>query len=84
VLVALAAAVDHAGFDGVRPVSLFLGLAGLGIAIWAFVELGCLRGTMGPNRFGSDLLAPVAVAESVTTSTGQSAATTVHPVRPLP
>jgi uncharacterized membrane protein YhaH (DUF805 family) len=22
--------------------------------IWAFVENGCLRGTMGPNRFGDD------------------------------
>jgi uncharacterized membrane protein YhaH (DUF805 family) len=24
--------------------------------IWAFVELGCLKGTEGPNRFGSDPL----------------------------
>jgi uncharacterized membrane protein YhaH (DUF805 family) len=23
-------------------------------AIWAFVEVGCLRGTEGPNRFGPD------------------------------
>jgi len=22
--------------------------------IWTIVELGCLRGTMGPNRYGSD------------------------------
>jgi uncharacterized membrane protein YhaH (DUF805 family) len=26
------------------------------ISIWAFVELGCLRGTVGPNRFGPDPL----------------------------
>ena len=24
--------------------------------IWYFVELGCLRGTIGPNRFGEDPL----------------------------
>jgi uncharacterized membrane protein YhaH (DUF805 family) len=29
----------------------------IGISIWAFVELGCLRGTPGPNRFGPDPLA---------------------------
>jgi uncharacterized membrane protein YhaH (DUF805 family) len=34
-----------------------MGLAGLGISVWAFVELGCLRGTIGPNRFGPDPLA---------------------------
>jgi uncharacterized membrane protein YhaH (DUF805 family) len=27
------------------------------IAIWFFIELGCLRGTVGPNRFGPDPLA---------------------------
>jgi uncharacterized membrane protein YhaH (DUF805 family) len=27
-------------------------------SIWSFVELGCLRGTMGANRFGPDPLAP--------------------------
>ena len=30
-----------------------LGLAAL---IWAIVELGCLRGTLGPNQFGPDPL----------------------------
>ena len=28
----------------------------LAIAIWGLVWLGCLRGTMGPNRFGPDAL----------------------------
>jgi uncharacterized membrane protein YhaH (DUF805 family) len=23
-------------------------------AIWLFVELGCLRGTVGPNQYGAD------------------------------
>jgi uncharacterized membrane protein YhaH (DUF805 family) len=35
--------------------SLF-SLVSLAISIWAFVELGCLRGTQGPNQFGQDPL----------------------------
>jgi uncharacterized membrane protein YhaH (DUF805 family) len=31
-------------------------LAAAAIAIWGFVELGCLRGTPGPNRYGADPL----------------------------
>jgi uncharacterized membrane protein YhaH (DUF805 family) len=27
------------------------------IGIWAFIELGCLRGTLGPNQYGPDPLA---------------------------
>jgi uncharacterized membrane protein YhaH (DUF805 family) len=33
------------------------GLASFAISIWAFVELGCLGGTAGPNKYGSDPLA---------------------------
>jgi uncharacterized membrane protein YhaH (DUF805 family) len=25
-----------------------------GVAIWFFIEFGCMRGTIGPNRFGAD------------------------------
>lgn len=32
----------------------------LGLAIWAFIWLGCLRGTMGPNNYGPDPLQPAA------------------------
>jgi len=32
-------------------------LIGAAVLIWAIVELGCLRGTEGPNRFGPDPLA---------------------------
>jgi uncharacterized membrane protein YhaH (DUF805 family) len=32
-------------------------LALIVLVIWAFIELGCLRGTPGPNRFGPDPLA---------------------------
>jgi uncharacterized membrane protein YhaH (DUF805 family) len=30
---------------------------GFAVLIWAIVEMGCLRGTLGPNRFGPDPLA---------------------------
>ena len=35
---------------------LILSLAAAAIAIWAFVELGCLRGTPGPNQYGPNPL----------------------------
>ena len=31
-------------------------LAGAAVGIWAFIELGCLAGTPGGNRFGADPL----------------------------
>ena len=36
--------------------TILLSLASLAIAVWAFVELGCLRGTAGPNQYGPDPL----------------------------
>ena len=36
----------------------FLGLTVFILAIWGFIEMLCLRGTRGPNRFGPDPLAP--------------------------
>ena len=33
-----------------------LGLAAFALGVWAFVELGCLRGTIGANRYGPDPL----------------------------
>jgi uncharacterized membrane protein YhaH (DUF805 family) len=35
-----------------------LGFIALAIVIWAFVELGCLRGTIGVNSYGPDPVAP--------------------------
>ena len=58
-MLAIAFALNHAG-----PLSSLCALAGFGISIWAFVELGCLRGTIGENRFGSDPLAPLYVYAS--------------------
>jgi uncharacterized membrane protein YhaH (DUF805 family) len=43
--------------------SILLGLGAFAVSIWALVELGFLRGTSGPNRFGPDpLKREVAVA----------------------
>jgi uncharacterized membrane protein YhaH (DUF805 family) len=46
-----------------QAIGQFLGSAGLildliatGIGIWAIIELGFLRGTDGPNKFGPDPL----------------------------
>jgi uncharacterized membrane protein YhaH (DUF805 family) len=38
-------------------INALLVLTGVGLSIWNFVEVGCLRGTQGPNRFGDDPLA---------------------------
>jgi uncharacterized membrane protein YhaH (DUF805 family) len=34
-----------------------LALAGFAIMTWNFVEIVCLRGITGPNRYGADSLA---------------------------
>jgi uncharacterized membrane protein YhaH (DUF805 family) len=39
--------------DGIAVV---FALGSLAISIWAFIELGCLRGTAGPNKYGPDPL----------------------------
>ena len=42
-------------------IASILGLAAFAIGVWAFVELGCLRGTIGANQYGPDPLAPTAI-----------------------
>jgi uncharacterized membrane protein YhaH (DUF805 family) len=42
--------------SGIR---FFVRLAALIAFIWGFVEMACLKGTSGPNRFGPDPLAPI-------------------------
>ena len=39
---------------------ILLHAVSFGISVWAFVELGCLRGTVGPNRYGPDPLSALA------------------------
>ncbi len=45
------------GFADQVGLQIILSLASFAISIWGFVELGCLRGTAGPNKYGSDPLA---------------------------
>jgi len=41
-------------------IATILSLAAFGITVWMFVELGCLRGTVGPNQYGPDPIAGLA------------------------
>jgi uncharacterized membrane protein YhaH (DUF805 family) len=43
------------GLDGIGMV---FSLASLAVTIWAIVELGCLRGSIGNNPYGPDPVAP--------------------------
>jgi uncharacterized membrane protein YhaH (DUF805 family) len=42
------------GGAAVAIIGGIFGIALLAIAIWFFVEFGCMRGTIGANRFGPD------------------------------
>jgi uncharacterized membrane protein YhaH (DUF805 family) len=50
---------ERTGFSDKLPpgLALALALATVALALWAFVELGFVRGTVGDNRFGPDPLA---------------------------
>jgi len=51
--------------DSTSGLGILLWLISTAISIWAFVELGCLRGTVGPNRFGPDPLQAASVTAGV-------------------
>lgn len=46
------------GSEGAQMLGAILVLLGLPFSIWGFVVMGCLKGTVGPNRFGEDPLQP--------------------------
>jgi uncharacterized membrane protein YhaH (DUF805 family) len=48
-------------------VATALWLVAFTIGIWGFVELGCLRGTIGQNKYGPDPLAPEVLTPPVRT-----------------
>ena len=50
--------------SGLSDHSFIFALAGFAISVWALVELGCLRGTVGPNKYGPDPLGAVAYQPS--------------------
>ncbi len=54
----LAPGVLDAVARGTGGAGMVFSIASLAISIWAIVELGCLRGTIGPNPFGPDPIAP--------------------------
>ena len=49
ILSSLGNQMDDLGF-------LILHVVSFAITVWAFVELGCLRGALGPNQYGPDPL----------------------------
>lgn len=50
-------ALSGIGSTSHASTSFVFHLAGFAVSVWAFVELGCLRGTAGPNEYGPDPLA---------------------------
>jgi uncharacterized membrane protein YhaH (DUF805 family) len=54
----LAPVVFDAVAKGTGSAGMVFSIASLAISIWAIVELGCLRGTIGPNPYGPDPVAP--------------------------
>ena len=57
----LPASLANASSDpGAAAFGALCGLISLPFSIWAFVEMGCLRGTAGPNKYGDDPLQPAA------------------------
>ncbi|MBV9554565.1 MAG: DUF805 domain-containing protein [Alphaproteobacteria bacterium] len=57
VLVAIAAGKSETAAVAVGGFMIVVGILGaisLGIGLWFFIEFGCLRGTIGANRFGPD------------------------------
>jgi uncharacterized membrane protein YhaH (DUF805 family) len=53
-------AANRAGLSGTEEnpteIGIALALAGLAVGIWYLIDLGILKGTPGPNRFGPDPL----------------------------
>jgi uncharacterized membrane protein YhaH (DUF805 family) len=49
-------AVSSAAAPGGRETAGMLSVVAFAFAAWGFVEMACLRGTDGPNRFGPDPL----------------------------
>lgn len=52
-IVVVTAAVSDS-FATAIVLGIIFGLAMLAVAIWFFIEFGCMRGTIGTNRYGPD------------------------------
>ena len=66
VLIAASIVVGLSG-DSSNMIATVLALAAIGIAVWAFIELGCLRGSIGGNHYGADPIAPEILTPPVRT-----------------
>lgn len=55
-------AIQNGGVPEPNALAMLLALISFALALWGFVEIGCLRGTEGPNRFGPDPLPQKATA----------------------
>jgi uncharacterized membrane protein YhaH (DUF805 family) len=42
-------------------IATVLGLLAFAIGVWAFIEMGCLRGTIGVNQYGPDPVSPATI-----------------------
>jgi uncharacterized membrane protein YhaH (DUF805 family) len=42
-------------------IATVLALLAFALVVWAFVEMGCLRGTIGVNQYGPDPVAPAII-----------------------
>jgi uncharacterized membrane protein YhaH (DUF805 family) len=58
VLLLMPAEIARAAGPEAAAFPALFALLSLPISIWAFVEMGCLRGTSGPNKYGDDPLQP--------------------------
>ncbi|MFL5295707.1 MAG: DUF805 domain-containing protein [Phenylobacterium sp.] len=50
--------IETSADPGAQAAGAALALLSLPFSIWAFVEMGCLKGTTGPNKYGDDPLMP--------------------------
>jgi len=53
----VAGIVISLAFDDAMVAYVALSILASAIGVWAFVELGCLRGTVGSNQYGPDPIA---------------------------
>ena len=59
-LVALSVLIGAFVEDSIM-IATVLALLAVAVGVWTFVEMGCLRGTVGINQYGPDPVAPATI-----------------------
>jgi uncharacterized membrane protein YhaH (DUF805 family) len=59
-LAALSVLIDAFVEDSII-IATVLALLAIAVGVWTFVEMGCLRGTVGINQYGPDPVAPATI-----------------------